>query len=61
MNTIYSSTKVKARNLLTNVGYRRFKDSDLKNFNFISDLLLFYFKILIQLISIEKSTQRMNN
>ena len=24
-NTQYSSTKVKARNLLTNVGYRRFK------------------------------------
>ena len=40
-NTIYSSTRVKARNLLTNVGYRRFKDSDFKNLNFISDLLSF--------------------
>ena len=27
-NTEYSSTKVKARYLLTNVGYRRFKESD---------------------------------
>ena len=40
-NTVYSSTKVKARNLLTNVGYRRFKESDFKNLNFISDLLSF--------------------
>ena len=40
-NTLYSSTKVKARNLLTNVGYRRFKDSDSLNLNFIIDLLSF--------------------
>ena len=40
-NTLYSSTKVKARNLLTNVGYRRFKESDFLNLNFIIDLLTF--------------------
>ena len=40
-NTLYSSTKVKARNLLTNVGYRRFKESDFLNLNFIIDLLSF--------------------
>ena len=37
----YSTTKVKARNLLTNVSYRRFKDSDFENENFIGDLLSF--------------------
>ena len=40
-NTQYSSTKVKARNLLTNVGYRRFKDSDHLDLNFILDILSF--------------------
>ena len=40
-NTIYSSTKVKARNLLTNVGYRRFKETYFLNLNFIVDLLSF--------------------
>ena len=40
-NTIYSATKVKARNLLTNVSYRRFKESDFINLNFIIDLLTF--------------------
>ena len=40
-NTQYSSTKVKARNLLTNVGYRRFKESDFLNLNFIMDILSF--------------------
>ena len=40
-NTLYSSTKVKARNLLTNVGYRRFKESDFFNLNLIIDLLSF--------------------
>ena len=37
-NTVYSSTKVKVRNLLTNVGYRRFKQSDFSNLNFIIDI-----------------------
>ena len=37
----YSSTKVKARNLLTNVGYRRFKDSDFQKTNFVIDILSF--------------------
>ena len=40
-NTVYSSTKVKARNLLTNVGYRRFKQTDFSNLNFIIDILSF--------------------
>ena len=40
-NTDYSSTKVKARNLLTNVGYRRFKPTDFSNLNFIIDILSF--------------------
>ena len=38
---MYSSTKVKARNLLTNVAYRRFKASDFSNLNFIVDILSF--------------------
>ena len=40
-STMYSSTKVKARNLLTNVAYRRFKASDFSNLNFIVDILPF--------------------
>ena len=40
-NVTYSSTKVKARNLLTNVGYRRFKTSDFSNYSFIIDILSF--------------------
>ena len=40
-NTEYSTTKVKARNLLTNVSYRRFKENDFLNLNFIVDLLTF--------------------
>ena len=40
-NTEYSSTKVKARNLLTNVGYRIFKESDFTNVSFITDILSF--------------------
>ena len=36
---VYSNTKVKARNLLTNVSYRRYKDSDFQNF--IIDILSF--------------------
>ena len=40
-NTEYSSTKVKARNLLTNISYRRYKESDFMNLNFIIDLLTF--------------------
>ena len=37
----YSSTKVKARNLLTNVAYRRYKNSDFNKTNFIIDILSF--------------------
>ena len=37
----YSNTKVKARNLLTNVSYRRFKQSDFYKDSFIIDILSF--------------------
>ena len=37
----YSNTKVKARNLLTNVFYRRFKQKDFHNKSFIIDILSF--------------------
>ena len=37
----YSNTKVKTRNLLTNVSYRRFKQSDFNKNNFIIDILSF--------------------
>ena len=37
----YSSTKVKTKNLLTNVSYRRFKQSDFNNQSFIIDILSF--------------------
>ena len=37
----YSSTKVKARNLLTYVSYRRFKQSDFENLSFLTDILSF--------------------
>ena len=37
----YSKAKVKTRNLLTNVSYRRFKQSDFLKDNFIVDILSF--------------------
>ena len=37
----YSNTKVKTRNLLTNVSYRRFKQSDFKKDSFVIDILSF--------------------
>ena len=37
----YSSTKVKARSLLTNVSYRRFKQSDFLKDSFVIDILSF--------------------
>ena len=40
----YSNTKVKTRNLLTNVSYRRFKQSDFKKDSFIIDILSFLFE-----------------
>ena len=42
----YSNTKVKARNLLTNVSYRRFKQKDFNNASFIIDILLFMVQFL---------------
>ena len=37
----YSNTEVKTRNLLTNVSYRRFKQSDFMKNSFIIDILSF--------------------
>ena len=37
----YSNTKVKTRNLLTNVSYRRFKQTDFNKKKFIVDIMLF--------------------
>ena len=37
----YSNTKIKTRNLLTNVSYRRFKQSDFSKSGFIIDILSF--------------------
>ena len=39
--TNYSNTKVNPRNLLTNVSYRRFKQSDFNTSSFIVDILSF--------------------
>ena len=43
----YSNTKVKTRNLLPNVSYRRFKQSDFHKNNFIIDILSFKISILL--------------
>ena len=40
----YSNAKVKTRNLLTNVSYRRFKQSDFNKASFIVDILSFLVK-----------------
>ena len=37
----YSNTKIKTRNLLTNVSYRRFKQSDFSKSGFTIDILSF--------------------
>ena len=37
----YSNTKVKARNLLTNVSYRRYKQQDFNNTSFVIDISSF--------------------
>ena len=37
----YSNTKVKTRNLLTNVSYKRFKQTDFNKNNFIVDIMSF--------------------
>ena len=37
----YSTTKVKARNFLTNIAYRRYKKPDFENSNFVIDVYSF--------------------
>ena len=49
----YSNTKVKTRNLLTNVSYRRFKQSDFNKASFIVDILSFLVK-KVNPISLER-------
>ena len=39
--TKYSNTKVKTRNLLTNVSYRRYKPEDVEKTNFVINVLSF--------------------
>ena len=39
--TKFSNTKVKTRNLLTNVSYRRYKPEDLEKTNFVIHVFLF--------------------
>ena len=38
ITTEYSNTKLKARNLLTNVSYRRYKPEDVEKTNFVIDV-----------------------
>ena len=45
----YSSTKVKARNLLTNASYRRFKNEDFDKLSFVVDIMTFLVQNLIPL------------
>ena len=49
----YSNTKVKTRNLLTDVSYRRFKQSDFNKNSFIIDILSFFVQNL-NLINLER-------
>ena len=44
----YSNTKVKTRNLLTNVSYRRFKQSDLKK---KKNLLLIFYRFWCKILT----------
>ena len=37
----YSPTKIKARNFLSNISYRRISDKDFQNANFIIDILTY--------------------
>ena len=41
MKTKYSNAKVKSRNLLTNVSYRRYKTEDVEEVNFVVDVSSF--------------------
>ena len=41
VKTKYSNTKVKSRNLLTNVSYRRYKPEDVEKVNFVVDAFSF--------------------
>ena len=59
--TPYSSTKMKARNFLTNISYRRISDKDFKNVNFIIDMLsyiLLYVKPFFLQLSYSDKEQR---
>ena len=45
----YSSTKIKARNFLSNISYRRISDKDFQNANFIIDMLSYILLYLLHL------------
>ena len=53
----YSNTKVKARNLLTIVSYRRFKQKGFNNSSFIIDILQF----VVQYFTPIKLDRKLNN
>ena len=55
----YSSTKVKARNLLTNVSYRRYKQKDFNNASFIIEILSFLIQNFI-LINLDRKLDNEN-
>ena len=47
----YSTAKVKARNFLTNIAYRRYKKSDIGNNNFVIDVYSFLLQNLNPLMT----------
>ena len=61
--TPYSSTKIKARNFLTNISYRRVSDKDFKNANFIiymlSYILLYVRPFFLHLTYADKEQRNM--
>ena len=57
----YSNTKVIARNLLTNVSYRRYKQQDFNNASFAIDILSFLVQNFNQLIWIESLTMKIKD
>ena len=44
VKVLYLATKVKARNFLNNISYRRVKKQDFVNFSFIVDIFIYLIK-----------------
>ena len=55
-NSRYSSTKIKARNMLTNLSYNRFNDSDFEKKSFIVDVATFIVQYL-NLLSLDRKLE----